>query len=283
MRQASTPSSTASLAVLATAVLLTGCATLPERAAQPSLLPGDPKAPSQVTPGEALALAEVYSRHAWRPFARNILHGPDPVGVQVDTPDAGYRPVSGRDGWWVPGEVNTGIPYKWGGFDDPAAFDRAIASGLAAGDVSSPAKRAADNAAVSPHAAGVDCSGFVSRCLKLPVGHDSASLPSLCDVLSSPGQLRPGDLLNIPRRHVILVAGWARPDRSWIYYYETGGIPDWKPALKQAPLDALMALGYQPLRYRGMAREAVPSGKEVLTRAIRARAISIPNPVVGDP
>jgi len=283
MQQASTPSCPASLIVLAAAIFFAGCTTLPQRTSQSSLLPGDPEAPSQVTPGEALALAEVYSRHAWRPFARNILHGPDPAGVQVDTPDAGYRPESGRNGWWVPGEVNSGIPYKWGGFDDPATFDRAIASGHAAGDVSSPAKRAADNAAVSPHAAGVDCSGFVSRCLKLPVVHDSARLPSVCDVLSSPGQLRPGDLLNIPRRHVLLVAGWAKPDKTWIYYYETGGIPEWKPALKQAPLDALMALGYQPLRYRGMAREAVPSGKEVLTRAVRARAISIPNPVVGDP
>lgn len=33
----------------------------------------------------------------------------------------------------VPGEVNTGLPYKWGGFDDPASFDVAIANGLAGG------------------------------------------------------------------------------------------------------------------------------------------------------
>ena len=66
-------------------------------------------------------------------------------------------------------------------------------------------------------------------------------------------------------------------------FNETGGAPDWKPGLKVAPVDALLELGYQPLRYRGMAHEAVPSGKEVLTRAMRAKAISIPNPVVGDP
>ena len=112
---------------------------------------------------------------------------------------------------------------------------------------------------------------------------DSSQLPAVCDPLPGPAQLRPGDLLNIPRRHVILVAGWARPDHSWIYFYETGGIPDWKPALKEAPLAALTALGYQPLRYRGMAREPVPSGKEVLTRAMRSRAISVANPVVGEP
>lgn len=201
----------------------------------------------------------------------------------MDTPDIDYKPPSGRDGWWVPGAVNQGIPYKWGGFDDPASFDRGIANGFAAGDVSTPAKRQADNAAVSQYAAGVDCSGYISRCLKLPEVYDSARLPSVCDVLPSAQDLRPGDLLNIPRRHVMLFAGWAKPDRSWIYFYETGGIPEWKPAIKEAPLAALLALGYQPLRYRGMAREEVPSGKEVLTRAVKARSIVIEHPVIGEP
>lgn len=266
------------------AAVFSGCVSMQKgQPTKPGLLPGDPLAPSQVTPSEALGIAEIYSRHSWHPFARNILHGRDPAGIQVDTPDVGYRPESGRNGWWIPGEANLGIPYKWGGFDDPDSFDSAIAAGRAAGDVSTPAKRAADNAAVSSKATGVDCSGFVSRCLKLPTVHDSSQLPSVCDPLADPGQLRPGDLLNIPRRHVILVAGWTRPDHSWIYFYETGGIPDWKPALKEAPLAALMDLGYQPLRYRGMAREAVPSGKEVLTRAMRSRAVSVPNPVIGEP
>ncbi len=228
-------------------------------------------------------MAEVYARHSWRPFARNILHGRDAKGVEVHTPDVNYRPADGRDGWWIPGEVNEGIPYKWGGFDDPASFDQAIAMGHAAGDVSSPAKRRADNKAVSAAAAGLDCSGFVSRCLKLPAVHDSSQLPSVCDRLSSPDDLQPGDLLNVPHRHVILFAGWARPDRSWIYYYETGGIPDWKPALKESPLQAMLALGFQPLRYRGMAREEIPSGKEVLTRAVTVRAVRVANPIIGEP
>ncbi len=261
--------------------LLCGCAIVqPETPS--TLVPGSAAAPSQVTPTEAMAIAEKYTRHSWRPFARNILHGRDAVGVGVDTPDVSYKPANGRDGWWVPGEVNEGIPYKWGGFDDPESFDRGVAGGLAAGDVSTPAKRALDNAAVSSYAVGVDCSGFVSRCLKLPTVHDSSQLPAVCDVLPSHHDLRPGDLLNIPRQHVMLVAGWSR-DKSWIYYYETGGIPEWKPDLKQAPLAKLIELGYVPLRYRGMARETVPSGKEVLTRAVKSRAISVPNPVIGEP
>ncbi|HBJ83382.1 MAG TPA: hypothetical protein DDZ88_05810 [Verrucomicrobiales bacterium] len=252
-----------------------------------TLIPGDPSAPSQVTPGEAMAIAQRYTNHAWKPFARNILHGKDPSGILVNTPDVSHEPQQDRRGWWIPGEVNRGVPYKWGGFDDPASFDRGIANGSAGGDVSSPEKRRADNASVSSKAAGVDCSGFVSRCLKLPSVHDTGQLPSVCVELASAHELQPGDVLNIPRRHVILCAGWYDPRHTWIYYYETGGAPDyWKPGLKQAPLDALLALGYKPLRYKGMAYEPVPSGKqptEVLTRAIKARAIVVPNPTVGEP
>ncbi len=275
-------------ALFALLLLLASCnSTLKHTAELSPLIPGDPSAPSQVTPNEAMTIAQGYTNHSWRPFARNILHGKDKAGVLVNTPDVTHEPQQDRKGWWVPGEVNSGVPYKWGGFDDPASFDRAIANGSAGGDVSSPEKRRADNAAVSTHAAGVDCSGFVSRCLKLPSVHDTSHLPAVCTELASAQELQPGDVLNIPHRHVILCAGWYDPQHTWIYYYETGGAPDyWKPGLKQAPLDALLALGYKPLRYKGMAHELVPSGKqpkEVLTRAVKASAAVVPNPTVGEP
>jgi cell wall-associated NlpC family hydrolase len=270
--------------LMAAAALLAGCSTTnPTASHSTTLTPGDASAPSQVTPSETLAIAQRLATHPWRPFAKNILHGKDKAGVEVQTPDAGFKEQPERPGWWLPGEVNTGVPYKWGGFDGPEAFDSAVANGLAAGDVSSPAKRRADNAAVSAQAVGVDCSGFVSRCLKLPTIRDSTQLPGVCNLLPGPQDLRPGDLLNIPHRHVILCAGWVTPDHRWIYYYETGGPPDyWKPGLKQAPVDALIALGYQPLRYRGMATTTATDGKQVLTRGARTAAAVVTNPVVGE-
>lgn len=112
-------------------------------------------------------------------------------------------------------------------------------------------------------------------------------LPAICTELRSPQELRPGDLHNIPRRHVVLCAGWSNPEHTWIYYYETGGSPDyWKPGLKRAPLDNMLALGYKPLRYRGMAREALSPGqdsKDGLTWAVKATAVAVPNPTVGEP
>lgn len=267
-------------------LLAAGCVSKPAREVA-ALIPGDPSAPSQVTPDEAMAIAQRFSNHPWQPFARNILHGKDRAGILVNTPDVSHEPQHERRGWWMPGQVNTGIPYKWGGFDTVASFDAAIANGAAGGDVSSPEKRRADNAAVSAQAAGVDCSGFVSQCLKLPSVHDTMKLPTVCTELPSAQDLRPGDVLNVPRRHVVLCAGWANAERTWIYYYETGGAPDyWKPGLKQAPLDAMLALGYKPLRYRGMAHEPIPSGKEpreVLTRAAKASAAVVTNPTIGEP
>jgi hypothetical protein len=234
-----------------------------------------------------MAIARQLSTHPWRPFAHNILHGKDKDGVVVHTPDIGHEPQQPRKGWWVPGVVNEGVPYKWGGFDTASSFDNAVAGGHAAGDVSSPAKRRADNAAVSRYAAGLDCSGFVSQCLKLPGVHDTAKLPSVCNELADAAHLRPGDLLNIPRRHVVLCAGWADPEKTWIYYYETGGGPQyWKPGLKQAPLAAMLELGYKPLRYRGMAHPPLKPGeapREILTRAVKATADIVPNPTVGEP
>jgi hypothetical protein len=265
---------------------LSAC-TLPSQSSRPkitTLVPGDPTAPSQVTPQESIAIAQTYVTHAWRPFARNILHGSDPNGVTVHTPDIGHRTPPDRPGWWLPGEVNQGIPYKWGGFDDPTSFDLRISSGHSGGDVSSEAKRTADNAAVSSHAAGVDCSGFVSRCLKLPAVHDTSQLPSVCLPIANTRDLQPGDILNIPRGHVVLFAGWARPDHSWIYYYDTGGGPDyWRPSLKESPLTPMLALGYQPLRYKGMAFDRTISAKAPLTRAVKSRALSVPAPTIGEP
>ena len=117
-----------------------------------SVIPGDPTAPSQITPEESMAIARSYAEHTWLPFARNILHGKDKKGILVNTPDVTHEPGKDRKGWWTPGVVNSGLPYKWGGFDDPASFDLAIANGSAGGDVSSPDKRRADNAAVSAQA-----------------------------------------------------------------------------------------------------------------------------------
>ena len=44
---------------------------------------------------EAIAIADCYVQHRWRPTDANIFHGTDEKGVRVDTPDACYCPGGG--------------------------------------------------------------------------------------------------------------------------------------------------------------------------------------------
>ena len=206
----------------------------------------------RVTRAECLSIAERYRTHRWVASSANVLHGADADGVRVDTPDLAYQPEHTFAGWWTVGRENEGIPYQWGGFCTPEEFDAAVRSGKAAGDIYTEAKRALLEKAVSRHAAGIDCSGYVSRCWKLPRAHSTRELPKLCTRLASWNDLKPGDILNTHNAHCLLFAGWDGPARTRIIAYETGCRPTWKVFRNSIAVSWLKAQGYQPWRYRGM-------------------------------
>ena len=52
--------------------------------------------------------------------------------------------------------------------------------------------------------------------------------------------------------HVLLFAGWAKPDRSRLLAYETGAPPMMKVLLNDMGTEWLLAKGYTAWRYRGM-------------------------------
>jgi hypothetical protein len=205
-----------------------------------------------VTPKECLAIAESYRTHRWMPSERNILHGPDAEGIRVDTPDIGHRPPGAIPGWWRAGQWNTGVPYQWGGFATPEQFDRDLAAGKAAGDVYTAEKRRLLDAAVSRHATGIDCSGFVSRCWKLPRSYSTRELHSLCSPLASWDELQPGDILNTYNAHVYLFAGWEDAARTRFTAYDTGSPPNWLVVRQSLSAADLKAKGFAPWRYRRM-------------------------------
>jgi cell wall-associated NlpC family hydrolase len=220
-------------------------------ACQGSHNPSAARSPSSVSASQSLAIAESYRIHRWIGSERNIKHGLDTKGIRIDTPDIGFNPPGAIPGWWQPGIESEGIPYQWGGFATPAQFDAGIAKGLAAGDVYTTAKRQALDDAVSTQATGIDCSGYISRCWRLPRSYSTRELPALCDEIKWP-DLRPGDLLNITNSHCLLVAGWQDPGQQEVLVYETGCPPTWK-AMRH-PINAawLRSLGYRAYRYRGM-------------------------------
>ena len=206
----------------------------------------------KVTRAEAMATAEKYRTLEWIPAAANVLHGRDANRIRVDTPDDGYKPAGGFGGWWTPGLLNTAMPSKWGGFDTPETFLAGIIEGKAAGDVCTPEKRRLLDAAVSAHAVGIDCSGFVSRCWNLQRAYSTRTLTSLCDPVADFTELKPGDILNAHNSHVFLFKCWSAPDRSRMLVYTTGTPPIW--AVQAGPLRTkqMAPLGYTAWRYRGM-------------------------------
>jgi hypothetical protein len=207
---------------------------------------------SQVNRTEVIAMAERYCAHTWTATEKNVFHGIDPAGIRVDTPNAGFLAPEGRPGWWELGKQNVGIPYMWGGFDTPESFDAGLLEGKYAGDMYTAEKRRLLDDAVSKHAVGIDCSGFVSRCWKLPRSYSTRELPALCEPITDFALLKPGDIFNTHNSHVVLFAGWTNDERTELSYYEAGSSLDSKVQLTQKSLSALLEKGFTAWRYRGM-------------------------------
>lgn len=208
--------------------------------------------PSRVARRAVVATADRYVRHVWKPNERNAFHGVDPTGVRVDTPDAGFQPKDARPGWWQPGKSNVGVPYMWGGFDTPESFDAALRAGKYAGDIYTEEKRRLLDDAVSKHAAGIDCSGLISRCWQLPRSYSTRELTALCDPVTGFAQLKPGDIFNLHNAHVLMFAGWTDARRERLSAYEAGSPPTWKVLINTMPLRFLLDQGYTAWRYRGI-------------------------------
>lgn len=227
-------------------------------------VPDIPSAAPTVTRVEALRTSRAYTDLAWRGTRRNIRHGTDPEGIRIDTPDASSSGTH-AGAWWKPGTRSAGMPYKWGGFDTPRQFvsrlNRDPENGgrpAAAGDMGTPEKQAEGDDAVSRFAAGVDCSGFVSRCWRLSRPWSTRELPSLCTPLGWE-ELRTGDILIVPGRHVLMFIEWYGNGREVFLGSEAGPLPVWKCAEHFFSRAILERGGYRPMRYKGMREQETDS------------------------
>lgn len=212
----------------------------------------DVSAKTSVTRDEAIQIAEAYRSHTWRPKARNAHSGNDSAGIHVQTPDITYQPEGPdvRAVWWVPNQLNTGVPYQWGGFDSLATFDRKVANGYYAGDIYTREKRRQLDDAVSKEACGIDCSGFISRCWRLDRSYSTRELASLCDRLPDFSSLKKGDLINKTNSHALLFVRFLDQKKSRFLAYETGSPPTWKVIAHPIEVEYVQHLGYLPYRYK---------------------------------
>jgi hypothetical protein len=113
---------------------------------------------------------------------------------------------------------------------------------------------------VSDKAVGVDCSGFVSRCWKLPEQYSTQQLPELSDFLSDISSLKRGDLIDKPGVHCLLFKEFTNSAKTKAIMYQSGSPYPPREAssergrVRQAEIDLqeLYSLGFRPYRLKWM-------------------------------
>ncbi|MEL6370489.1 MAG: hypothetical protein AAFR03_07200 [Pseudomonadota bacterium] len=109
------------------------------------------------------------------------------------------------------GEEITSTPYVWAGSDWPWQFVEKIAAGRPAGDVCTKLIiYDAKSSVNSIYAAGVDCSGFVSRAWGGGARYTTRSIPDATTEIEIE-DLQPGDVLNKAGSHVVMFLFWRGP------------------------------------------------------------------------
>jgi len=197
----------------------------------------------EVSREDVMTSAMVYANHTWVPSEKNMFHGIDPNGKHVETPDITYTTRPDRPKGWEPGKPFRGLPYKWGGFTSISQFDKGIAKGKYAGDVFTKKR------GISRHAVGLDCSGYVSRCLGLRRHYSTRRLPRLCIELEDPKELKRGDILNRYDHHVVLFDSFTDEAKTRVRFYESRnpGV-----GVRESELGEMLDKGYVAMRYRGI-------------------------------
>jgi MYXO-CTERM domain-containing protein len=147
-----------------------------------------------ITRDQVLARARAYAYHPWRCTTQNL----------TASCAASYKSV------YIPGDY-VGLPYDWGGYMTLFEFDQQIAKGFGAGSYASDG--------VLSCTAGLDCSGFVSKCWD--AGHWSTSTLHNVSSPTTQAALLPGDAYNKAGSHVVLYSHkLASGEPIW---YEAGG------------------------------------------------------------
>lgn len=189
-----------------------------------------------------IEIAFKYAEHNWKPLIVNSYHGYDEDGTLVNTPDESYKNSKYNCGWWLPNNVNQGIPYNWGGSSAIEEFDAGIAAGKYAGNV--PDTR--DNG-VSKYCIGVDCSGLVTICWGLTKKQSTRSLTNITSPLDSIDLLLPGDLLLLPGSHVMIFKEFLDNSKSKAQIIDATRATG-KVSLRTVDISKLIDNGYQGYR-----------------------------------
>lgn len=78
---------------------------------------------------EIINKALEYANYEWYATEKNIKHGIDDNGVEVDTLDITWQGEALDCGWWQVNQKNIGIPYGWGRASTIEEFEKGIVEG----------------------------------------------------------------------------------------------------------------------------------------------------------
>ncbi|MCF8379919.1 MAG: T9SS type A sorting domain-containing protein [Bacteroidales bacterium] len=179
-----------------------------------------------VSRAEALATGDTYVQHVWYAEAKNLTNGRilDPNGIEIETPA------------WVQIGENAKVPYRWGGFNTLENFDSGLLSGKYAGDIATTGE--------SPYCVGVDCSGFVSQCWKLPVQYSTRMMDDYITVAyDNWADLQAADAIHIVGHVRMFVE--QNPNGSLLVVEASGA--DWRVSYRSYTLSQLTS--YTPRYY----------------------------------
>ena len=135
----------------------------------------------------------------------------------------------------------TGVAYNWGGFDMVEQFKTKINNGVVAGN-----NKLCDSMHIYTNFAGVDCSGFVSRCWELGSKESTNGLDKISTAISWT-DLKQGDITNKPGSHTRLFDCFTEGTNQMYMYESTTGSYD-KVIHRILP----RYNSYTPIRYNNM-------------------------------
>ena len=144
---------------------------------------------AQITRTQIMNNAIPYTTFTWTATNSNIWYAVGCGGKTVQTPS------------WVKIGSNTGMPYCWGGWTATTNIQGLLNSGKSAGDINTNTSFGAGESC----AAGLDCSGFVSRAWALNSKQSTNTLPNISTQINL-SQVQQGDMLNYAGSHTRLVS-----------------------------------------------------------------------------
>jgi hypothetical protein len=195
-----------------------------------------------LTREQVIATAFAYEGIQWQ--VNQAAYGQDP-----DTVCTGFAGRVRRPGY-LHGKVGQqvrGIPYCWGCHGSLDQIRSKIEHGMLAGNICT-------HNAPRPDVAGVDCSAFVSAAWGLANHFTTDAIPAIAERVSNPSELRPGDALNKPGSHVMLFLRFT-PDHMAEVMESSPGACNGRVCRNVYPLAALLARGFQPVRFRALAND----------------------------